>query len=52
MKKLSIVILMTRVIPFQIVAQQALFGGGSIISPEIDDENRVIFRLYAPNATE
>lgn len=52
MKKLSIVILMTLVIPVQLLAQQALFGGGSIISPEIDDENRVIFRLYAPNATE
>ena len=31
-------------------AQQALFGGQQIISPEINDDNSVTFRLMAPNA--
>lgn len=52
MKKLTILILLVLVIPAHLLAQQALFGGGSIVSPEIDDDNRVTFRLYAPNASE
>lgn len=43
---------MTIVVPVQLLVQQALFEGSSIQSPEIDDTNRVIFRLYAPNTTE
>ena len=31
-------------------AQQALFGGSSIVSPEIHPDNTVTFRLYAPKA--
>ena len=31
-------------------AQQALFGGQPIVSPEINDDNSVTFRLLAPNA--
>jgi 1,4-alpha-glucan branching enzyme len=31
-------------------AQQALWGGETIISPEIHDDNSVTFRLNAPNA--
>lgn len=31
-------------------AQQALFGGQQIVSPEINDDNSVTFRLMAPNA--
>jgi len=34
------------------VAQQALFGGQQIISPEIKDDHSVTFRVMAPNATE
>lgn len=33
-------------------AQQALWGGSQIISPEIHDNNTVTFRLKAPNATK
>lgn len=33
-------------------AQQALFGGGQITSPEINSDNSVIFRVEAPNAKE
>ena len=31
-------------------AQQALWGGASVISPEIHDNNTVTFRLKAPKA--
>ena len=31
-------------------AQQALWGGSQIVSPEINDDNTVTFRLFAPNA--
>jgi hypothetical protein len=31
-------------------AQQALFGGQDIKSPEIKSDNSVVFRLFAPNA--
>lgn len=33
-------------------AQQALFGGQQIISPEINDNNSVTFRVMAPGANE
>ena len=33
-------------------AQQALFGGQDIVSPEINTNNSVTFRLNAPNAKE
>ena len=33
-------------------AQQSLFGGQEITSPEINDDNSVTFRLMAPNAQE
>jgi len=53
MKKLfifvSIGIILTNV---QIVAQQALWGGQEIRSPEIQDDNTVTFRLQAPQAAE
>ena len=34
------------------MAQQSLFGGQQINSPEIYDDNTVTFRIEAPNATE
>lgn len=34
------------------VAQQSFFGGQQIISPEINDNNSVTFRLMAPNPNE
>ena len=33
-------------------AQQAIFGGKSVISPEINQDNSVTFRLIAPSASE
>jgi len=33
-------------------AQQALWGGSQIVSPQINDNNTVTFRLVAPNAKE
>ncbi|MBE6288419.1 MAG: esterase [Mediterranea massiliensis] len=33
-------------------AQQALFGGSQIVSPEIHNDNTVTFRLKAPQATK
>ena len=35
---------------FSVAAQQALFGGQDIKSPEIKSDNSVVFRLFAPNA--
>lgn len=35
-----------------IFAQQALFGGAQVKSPEINPDNTVTFRLFAPNAKE
>lgn len=34
------------------IGQQALFNASEIKSPEINPDNTVIFRLYAPNANE
>jgi enterochelin esterase family protein len=34
------------------MAQQSLFGGQNIVSPEIHDDNSVTFRVAAPNARE
>ena len=33
-------------------AQQALWGGSNIVSPEINPDKSVTFRLYAPNAQQ
>ena len=33
-------------------AQQALWGGGNLISPEINSDNSVTFRLHAPKASK
>lgn len=33
-------------------AQQALWGGSQIVSPQVNDNNTVTFRLAAPNAKE
>lgn len=43
-----ILFIMTTTIPA--FAQQALFGGQDIKSPEIKADNSVVFRLFAPNA--
>ncbi len=35
-----------------ILAQEAIFGGPGIVSPEVKENNTVIFRVKAPNAKE
>ena len=35
-----------------VVAQQALWGGQNIVSPEIHEDNTVTFRFYAPKAIQ
>lgn len=37
-------------LPMAALAQQALFDASKIISPQINPDNSVTFRLYAPNA--
>lgn len=37
-------------ISMELHAQQALWGGGNIISPEVHSDQTVTFRLYAPDA--
>ncbi|MCK4990776.1 MAG: esterase, partial [Bacteroidales bacterium] len=37
---------------FQANAQQALYGGTEIISPEIHEDHTVTFRVQAPGAEE
>ena len=40
------------VMSFQASAQQALYGGTEIVSPEIHEDNTVTFRVQAPGAEE
>lgn len=51
MKKLSI-LTVTLLITATTFAQQALWGGQAIISPEIHDNNTVTFRLRSPKAVK
>lgn len=53
MKKLALLILV--LFPMtnnDLLAQQALWGAPSVISPEVKENNTVTFRLQAPNAKE
>ena len=49
MKKL-IIGLMVSTCGVSVFGQQALFDASSIVSPQINEDNSVTFRLYAPNA--
>ncbi|MDR0429747.1 MAG: esterase [Tannerellaceae bacterium] len=51
MKQLSIIICML-LVGITTFAQQALFGGQNIISPEIHENNTVTFRFTAPKAVK
>ncbi len=48
--KISITSLFVLLLGFNIYAQQALWGGQQIISPEVNSDNTVTFRFNAPNA--
>lgn len=49
MKKISVLAALLFIYSFT-SAQQALWGGGNIISPQIHDDHSVTFRLSAPHA--
>ncbi|MFV0331283.1 MAG: esterase [Dysgonomonas sp.] len=52
MKKTLLLIISFLLAIGYIQAQQALGEGSNITSPEVNTDNTVTFRLYAPNATE
>ena len=49
MKRISILLVMS-LISAMAFAQQALWGGAPVVSPEIHEDNTVTFRLKAPKA--
>lgn len=52
MNKPKLVIALMLLVSSFTFAQQALFGGEQIVSPEINEDNTVTFRLKVPKATE
>lgn len=50
MKKLLLLSNFLFVLALSSTAQEALFNGQQIVSPEIHEDNTVTFRLFAPNA--
>ena len=50
MKKAILTLSALILAPLGLMAQQALFGGSNIVSPEINPDHTVTFRLYAPKA--
>ena len=48
--KISITTILLVLLGMNMYAQQALFGGQNIVSPEINSDNSVTFRFNAPNA--
>jgi enterochelin esterase family protein len=53
MKKQILATIMIMIFPASILlAQQALFGGQAIVSPEVSDNQTVTFRFMAPGAKE
>ena len=51
-KQLTMSLLMAFLFAISLVAQQAIFGGTEIVSPEIHGDHRVTFRVLAPEADE
>ncbi|MGX5691048.1 esterase [Arcticibacter tournemirensis] len=51
LKRIAVAIIVV-CLHFSSFAQQALWGGQNIVSPEVDADNTVIFRLHAPQATK
>jgi enterochelin esterase family protein len=52
MKKYCGIIFLLLILPYGLSAQQALFGGNNIVSPEINPDKTVTFRFVAPDAKE
>ena len=50
MKSRIITLVMLAVVTIPVLAQQALFSGAAVNSPEINPDNSVTFRLFAPKA--
>lgn len=51
-RKLILVLFLGLLIPLQLSAQEALWGGAAITSPEFHEDHRVTFRIQAPEADE
>lgn len=51
-RKFMIVLFLGLIIPVQLSAQEALWGGAAITSPEFHEDHRVTFRIQAPQAEE
>jgi hypothetical protein len=52
MRKASFLFMIYMLFAIGANGQQALFGGGNIVSPEINSDNTVTFRFVAPSADE
>lgn len=52
MKHFIPILLMTIITAVPLDAQEAIWGGGDITSPEINKDNSVTFRYFAPGASE
>ena len=50
MRKLALTVFAAFAVSFACAAQQSLYGGQQIISPEIHEDNTVTFRFQAPKA--
>jgi enterochelin esterase family protein len=51
-KQLIMTLVLMAIMTFHASAQQSMFGGTEIISPEIHEDNTVTFRVQAPEADE
>lgn len=51
-KHLLFTLMFVAFLSFPTLAQQSLFGGEQIVSPEVHDDNSVTFRLNVPDAEE
>lgn len=50
MNKYLLISILILFLPAEIFSQQALWGGGDIVSPEVHEDNRITFKFHAPNA--
>lgn len=52
MKKTLFLLIVSIIFCTSVFSQQALWGGSEVVSPEVQGNNTVTFRLHAPNAKE
>ena len=51
-RTLAVICMTFLLMPASVLAQQALWGSSKIVSPEINEDNTVTFRLHAPKAVK